>query len=84
MGWISDSFPQKTDSYRTKLVVNSAANIANLAAVNGAAAICSELRGRCVLLVVETLGAWGRTAGQFLSKLQFDLRHKPIPLRLPC
>ena len=28
--------------------------------------ICSELGWKCVLLVVETFGAWGRTAGQFL------------------
>ena len=31
--------------------------------------ICSELGWKCVPLVVETFGAWGRTAGQFLGEL---------------
>ncbi|KAL5477821.1 hypothetical protein EMCRGX_G024669 [Ephydatia muelleri] len=31
--------------------------------------ICSELGWKCVPLVVETFGAWGRTAGQFFGEL---------------
>ena len=31
--------------------------------------ICSELGWKCVPLVVETFGAWGRTAGQFIAQL---------------
>ena len=31
--------------------------------------ICSELGWKCVPLVVETFGAWGRTAGQFVGEL---------------
>ena len=31
--------------------------------------ICSELGWKCVPLVVETLGAWGRTVGQFFGEL---------------
>ena len=31
--------------------------------------ICSELSWKCVPLVVETFGAWGKTAGQFFAQL---------------
>ena len=31
--------------------------------------ICSEMGWKCVPLVVETFGAWGRTAGQFFGEL---------------
>ena len=31
--------------------------------------ICCELSWECVPLVVETFGAWGRTAGQFFAQL---------------
>ena len=31
--------------------------------------ICSELGWKCVPLVVETFGAWGRTTGQFFGEL---------------
>ena len=31
--------------------------------------ISSELGWKCVPLVVETFGAWGRTAGQFFGEL---------------
>ena len=31
--------------------------------------ICSELGWKCVPLVMETFGAWGRTAGQFFGEL---------------
>ncbi len=30
--------------------------------------ICSELGWKCVPLVVETFGAWGKTAGQFFGQ----------------
>ena len=36
-------------------------------------AICSELGWKCVPLVVESFGAWGRTAGQFFSQLAVRL-----------
>ena len=35
--------------------------------------ICSELGWKCVPLVVETFGAWGRTAGQFFAQLAVQL-----------
>ena len=37
--------------------------------------ICAELgwNWKCVPLVVETFGAWGRTAGQFFSQLAVRL-----------
>ena len=35
--------------------------------------ICSELGWKCVPLVVETFGAWGRTAGQFFAQLAVRL-----------
>ena len=31
-------------------------------------AICSELGWKCVPLVVESFGAWGRVPGQFFSQ----------------
>ena len=42
--------------------------------------ICSELGWKCVPLVVETFGAWGRTAGQFFAQLAVRLAAQ----RLPC
>ena len=35
--------------------------------------ICSELGWKCVPLVVETFGAWGRTAGHFFAQLAVRL-----------
>ncbi|KAL5494359.1 hypothetical protein EMCRGX_G015676 [Ephydatia muelleri] len=35
--------------------------------------ICSELGWKCVPLVVETFGAWGKTAGQFFGQLAVRL-----------
>ena len=35
--------------------------------------ICSELGWKCVPPVVETFGAWGRTAGQFFAQLAVRL-----------
>ena len=46
--------------------------------------ISSELGWKCVPLVVETFGAWGRTAGQFFAQLAVRLAAKELPQRLPC
>ena len=35
--------------------------------------ICSELGWKCVPLVVETFGAWGKTTGQFFGQLAVRL-----------